>query len=184
MTTPVRERILDAALDLMGERGAAGTSMRQLAQACDVQVAALYHYFESKEALLAAVIAERNYAARLADPPPLDHTATAAERVRSLFDTLWRGALEEEPVLRLLLGEAIRSEPAALPVGRQLLDALTPGVATWLRQWVPEVSQPDVLAQVMVGQLFLTFIHHLFDPEADVEALGRQAGNCVMMGVG
>jgi AcrR family transcriptional regulator len=183
MTTSVRERILDAALNLMGERGAAGTSMRQLAQACDVQVAALYHYFESKEALLAAVIAERNYAARLADPPPLDRSASPSERVRSLFDMLWRGALEEEPVLRLLLGEAIRSEPAALPVGRDLLDALTPGVASWLNDWVPEVSHPDLLAQLIVGQLFLTFIDHLFDPDADVEALGRSASECILMGV-
>lgn len=183
MTSSVRERILDAALDLMAERGAAGTSMRQLAQACDVQVAALYHYFESKEALLAAVIAERNYVARLADPPPLDRSASPSDRVRSLVDTLWRGALEEEPVLRLLLGEAIRSEPAALSMGRELLDALTPGVAAWLHEWVPEVSHPDLLAQLIVGQLFLTFIGHLFDPDADVDALGRAAGDCVMMGM-
>jgi len=52
-----REHILDVALELMSEHGAATTSMRQLAKACGLQVAALYHYFESKDALLAAVVA-------------------------------------------------------------------------------------------------------------------------------
>ena len=54
-----RDHILDTALRLMSERGAKGMTMRQLASACDLQVAAIYHYFESKDALLAAVVAER-----------------------------------------------------------------------------------------------------------------------------
>ena len=37
-----REHILDVALKLMSERGAAGMSMRQLASACGVQVAAMF----------------------------------------------------------------------------------------------------------------------------------------------
>ena len=50
-----REHILDVALKLMSERGAAGMSMRQLASACGVQVAAIYHYFESKDAIYDAM---------------------------------------------------------------------------------------------------------------------------------
>ncbi len=44
----VRERILDAALELMGRQGASATSMRRLATESGVQVAAIYHYFASK----------------------------------------------------------------------------------------------------------------------------------------
>ncbi|MGZ4677784.1 MAG: helix-turn-helix domain-containing protein, partial [Acidimicrobiia bacterium] len=47
-----RDRILDTALDLMAEHGASATSMRQLATACNLNVAALYHYFPSKAELL------------------------------------------------------------------------------------------------------------------------------------
>ena len=47
-----RERILDAALLLMSDRGAGSTSMRQLAKACDLNVASIYHYFPSKADLL------------------------------------------------------------------------------------------------------------------------------------
>src|ERR1700759_124532 len=151
----------------MAERGGAGTSMRRLASACGVQVAALYHYFDSKEALLAAVIAERNYGRRLSEPLEVDRSASADVRLQSVFLQMWDGALEEESVWRLLLGEGIRSEPSALPVGRDLLATVLPGVAAFVREWVPETPDPDAAAELLVGQMFLGFIRHMFEPEAD-----------------
>ena len=59
-----RERILDEALRLMSAEGSAAMSMRQLALACGVQVAAIYHYFPSKDALLQSVFEERRYDTR------------------------------------------------------------------------------------------------------------------------
>ena len=61
-----RTRILDSALGLMSERGAAGTSMRRLADACGLNVATIYHYFPSKADVLRAVIEERRYGERTA----------------------------------------------------------------------------------------------------------------------
>lgn len=46
-----RRDILDAALELFAEQGFSGTSMRQIARAVGVRESALYHHFESKEAL-------------------------------------------------------------------------------------------------------------------------------------
>ena len=53
-----RDRILNAALDLTARHGAEGTSMRDLAEACGVNVAALYYHFPSKAAMLLAVYEE------------------------------------------------------------------------------------------------------------------------------
>ena len=164
----------------MAEQGAAATSMRQLAGACGVQVAALYHYFESKDALLAAVIAERNYGRRIAEPLDLDRAAPAGDRLRSVFRQMWDGAIEEESVWRLLLGEGIRSEPSALPVGRELLDTVRPGVAVFLRDWVPEIDTPDDAAEILLSQMFLGFIQHMFDPDADVAEIGRQRADVLV----
>ena len=159
----------------MAERGAAGTSMRQLASACGVQVAALYHYFDSKEALLAAVIAERNYGSRLSDPLPLDRSAPPAERLAGVMVAIWDGAIEEEAVWRLLLGEGIRSEPAAMPVGQELLAAVRPGVAAYLRDWVPELADHGLAADLLLGQLFLGFIRHMFDPDLPTSTIAADA---------
>src|SRR6185312_5418925 len=59
-----RHRILATALELMGERGVAKTSMRRLASACDLNVATLYHYFPSKAELVRALLLERRYSER------------------------------------------------------------------------------------------------------------------------
>ncbi len=48
-----RTSIERAAVDLFAERGYHATSMRAIAEASGVQPAAIYHWFESKEAILA-----------------------------------------------------------------------------------------------------------------------------------
>ena len=53
-----RARILDAALTLVSDLGAAGTSMRRLASTCGLNVATIYHYFPSKADLYVAVVEE------------------------------------------------------------------------------------------------------------------------------
>ncbi|MFI6287799.1 TetR/AcrR family transcriptional regulator [Streptomyces sp. NPDC051018] len=54
--TDTRERILDAAIGLFGERGYAATSLRAVTEAADANIAAVNYHFGSKEGLLRAVI--------------------------------------------------------------------------------------------------------------------------------
>lgn len=169
-----REHILDVALRLMSEQGAAGTSMRQLAQACGVQVAAIYHYFPSKEALLSSVFEERRYSARLDEPVDLDPDGPVVDRLRAVFDLFWAGALEEEQVLRLLLGEAIRNEPVAIPTGAALLEVFRTGVVKLLEQFVPEIDDPKQIGDLYVAQVFSGFIRHMFEPDTPTELIGDQ----------
>ncbi len=49
-------RVLEAALDLFSTQGYGGTSMRQIAEACDQSVGNLYHHFGSKEAIFKRLI--------------------------------------------------------------------------------------------------------------------------------
>ena len=51
-----RRRILDAATGLFAERGYETTGMRELAAAIGMSPPAIYHYFESKEALMDSLI--------------------------------------------------------------------------------------------------------------------------------
>ncbi|MBO2457365.1 TetR/AcrR family transcriptional regulator [Actinomadura violacea] len=50
--SPVERRILAAALRLFAERGFDGASVQGIVEAADVTKGALYHYFDSKDALL------------------------------------------------------------------------------------------------------------------------------------
>ncbi len=51
-----RAEVLEAALELMSERGIAGASLRALAQKLGMQQPSLYHYFRSKEELVDRVV--------------------------------------------------------------------------------------------------------------------------------
>jgi AcrR family transcriptional regulator len=158
----------------MSERGATGMSMRQLANACDLQVAAIYHYFPSKDALLAAVVAERQYGSRLEDPLPVDPDAPPAERLTDVFVQVFEGALSEQSIWRLLIGEAMRGESTVLPVGQELLALLQPAAADWVVRAVPELANPDDLAQLVVGQLLTGFIRTVFEPDVDPRTIALQ----------
>ncbi len=54
-----RERILDAAEHSFAARGFDGTSIRSIVEAARVNLAAVHYHFQSKEALLEAVLARR-----------------------------------------------------------------------------------------------------------------------------
>jgi TetR/AcrR family transcriptional repressor of nem operon len=56
--TSTRERLIHSALFLFWERGFAGTSMADLLAHAGVNSGSFYHFFESKEALLKAVLEE------------------------------------------------------------------------------------------------------------------------------
>jgi AcrR family transcriptional regulator len=178
-----REHILDTALRLMSAHGSTGMSMRQLAAACGVQVAAIYHYFPSKDALLAAVVAERQYGSRLADPLPVDADASPEERLRELFLVVWQGAIEEEAIWRLLLGESLRGEPAVQPVGLALLDLLGPATTEWVKRFVPEATDAEAVGQVLVGQMFTGFIRMMFDPDLDRSTIANDAADALVRAV-
>jgi AcrR family transcriptional regulator len=174
-----REHILDVALRLMSEHGSEGTSMRLLARECGLNVAAIYHYFDSKDALLAAVIVERRYEARMAEIPEIPSDLPPGDRLLLIYATIWQGALAEEAVWRLLLGEGIRGEAAALPVGRSLLEVFRPGLTSWIELAIPEIAEPGAVADLLVGQLFAGFVHHIFDPSMALTEIERRGGEAL-----
>lgn len=175
-----RERILDATLRLMAEHGSAGVSMRQLARACDLQVAAIYHYFPSKEALLAAVIDERRYSARLEEIPEVDQRWSPERRLRIILTAVWEGAMGEEDVWRLLLGEGLRGEALVLPVGRELLEGFRVGLTAWIADAVPEVTRPELAVELIVGQMFVGLIRVFFEPESSADDIGAALTDTVV----
>ena len=163
-----RERILDIALRLMADQGAAATSMRQLAKACDLNVAAIYHYFPSKADLLRSVIEERRYTLRLAELPPLDVSLPPRDRLVGLVMTIQEGAVEEEQIWRLLLGEGLRGEAAALAASRELLEVIEPAVRGWIAELFADVElDPEATATVVITQLLGFFVGYLFRPPAE-----------------
>jgi TetR/AcrR family transcriptional repressor of nem operon len=166
-----RTRILDAALPLVSELGATGTSMRRLATACGLNIATIYHYFPSKADLLRALIEERRYGERMAaDDPPIDRELEAPERFALFFTWVAVQTLREETVLRLLLGEGLHGNDTARQSARDLLAALDVTVTGWLADGFPELSAgtPPPLAARLVRRALLSLVtEHLATGQID-----------------
>jgi AcrR family transcriptional regulator len=73
-----RREILEAALALIAERGYSASSLQEIADAVGISKAGVLHYFDSREALIAAVLEERDahsaadYRQALPDADPTD----------------------------------------------------------------------------------------------------------------
>jgi AcrR family transcriptional regulator len=170
-----RGRILDAALTLVSELGSAGMSMRRLAAACGLNVATIYHYFPSKADLLQALIEERRYGERMAtEEPPVDPRVPAQPRFAALVRWVAERTLEEEVVLRLLLGEGLRGDATARRSALELLAALDGTVAGWLEAGFPELrsrgTDPAVVARLVRRSLLAIVTQQLATGSAEVEA--------------
>ena len=178
-TPGARARILDSALGLISERGAAGTSMRRLADDCGLNVATLYHYFPSKADLVRAVIAERRYGERLAaEQPPIDPDLPPGERLEALVRWLWAATLAEQTVLRLVIGEGLRGDTGAQSSAQTLVAALDGGLATWLADGFPELADrglsPKVAARLVRRHLLALVAEQLAAGHTDPDAAAAE----------
>lgn len=172
-----RSRILDAALGLVSELGASGMSMRRLASTCGLNVATIYHYFPSKADLLEALIEERRYGERMAsEDPPVDPSLSARRRFVSFFTWVAARTLEEETVLRLLLGEGLHGNDTARGSARELLAALDGTLTGWLEAGFPELSPatpPALAARLVRAALLSLATEHLAAGPVDARTYGE-----------
>src|SRR3954468_6738713 len=109
-----RARIVQAASDLIRERGSAATSLDDILERADANKSQLYHYFEHRDALLRAVV-DHNADLVLGGLAPLDGWAA----IRSWFASLVElqracGACGGCPVGGLVGQFAEADEPARL----------------------------------------------------------------------
>jgi len=150
-------------------------TMRQLAAACDLHIATLYHYFASKSDLLGAIVADRHYDAGLRDLAlPVDTALAPRARLEAFFATLATQALGELRLWRVLIGESLRDDAVALAEARRLSGALEQAIDRWLGELFPELGAPPGSAAapsalparaptttVVTGQLLAVFLEEM-----------------------
>jgi AcrR family transcriptional regulator len=84
-TTDRREQILDAALRCFVERGFYGTTIPEIADKAQIAAGTIYHYFDSKEALVNALV--RHWKQHIAQRVFAAFPQTASSREQ--FRTIW-----------------------------------------------------------------------------------------------
>ena len=156
-----REQLLHAALEVFSRKGVGESTIKDIARAAGITEGLIYHYFESKSALLAGVIE------RFAPLPEMTSMLQAVAHVpaRTALVRLCRGLLniyeERREFFTLVVIEIQRN-----PEVRQILGRVMAGGFEMARQFVADRIErgelrphdPFVTVRMLQGPLFFYFL--------------------------
>lgn len=172
-----RQRILQAAREMFVREGFEATTMRAIADRIEYTPTAIYHHFESKEALFAELCA-RDYGALTLAFRRLGRVEDPVERLHRLAAAYVAFALEHPMHYRLMLltpPAPGTSDPSCRPAADPSQDAYA-----FLRDAVndamdsgrlrPDFSDPDEVSQMIWGAMHgIVAIHIAKEHEAWLE---------------
>lgn len=153
-----REQIIDAAMRVFAEKGFARATNKDIAQEAGITPGLIYHYFESKEALLKAMLEERS---------PLKIVNTLPEQLfdqspefvlRSLITQILLLVENEQfiQLIRVLLSEVLFN-PQMTFVGAEALQQGAAVIATFMRRKMESgelrMADPEVATQILIGSI-------------------------------
>lgn len=179
-----RRRILQIALTLMSQRGVDGTSMRDLASAAGLNVASLYHYFPSKRDLLESVLIEQGFLPIRPVRTDVDGADPESEALTlaQLLAEIMTSMFEVEDFVRLMVGEAMRGEPTARAVGRDLFASFETSIEDWVKQNRPDLDREGpgaaAVARLLSAMVVGIFIQHAAD------VLGEEGDDLAALSLG
>ncbi|WP_329351991.1 TetR/AcrR family transcriptional regulator [Streptomyces sp. NBC_01261] len=106
-----RQRILDATVEIAGERGYEGTSIAAVSAKCGLPASSIYWHFKDKDDLIAAVI-ERSFDTWLAAVElPVEEAGTSLQRVTVMAANVAKSLIDAPDFLRLGLMLALERRP-------------------------------------------------------------------------
>ena len=152
-----REAFIDAATRLMQAKGWEQTSIQEVLDATEASRGAFYHYFDSKQALLEAVI-ERLVEIGLASVAPIvdDPKLAAAPKMSALFLGIARWKSERKALVMALLqtwlsdDNAIVREKLRSRMAGRMVPLLTKIVEQGVKEGVFDTTSPERTARIFL----------------------------------
>ncbi len=144
-TRPVRQRLIDAAERLFAEHGWNGVSIRTIAAAADVSLAALNYHFGLKENLLAEIFAARarpiaDERARLLEAVQADPASTLEDVIEAFLRPALTEGAENRMFARLRARLATEPEDFSRRILSDAFDVSSRLCIACLRRQLPDLS--------------------------------------------
>lgn len=162
-----RERILDAAQELISASGAPSISVQEIAQKAGIGKGSIYYYFSSKNEILEAVI-ERSYSRVLDKGQAL--AASQEINVFQKMEIIYQACLDSSFELKRqeIIGTFNEQQQVALlhqKFARVIITRLEPILADIFRQGIREgkiqCEYPQETARIVLTVLTVTLDNHL-----------------------
>jgi AcrR family transcriptional regulator len=154
--------ILDAALLVFGERGYAGTRLEDVARQAGVSKGTVYLYFESKEALFAAMVRNKVGAAITQVRETVrNHSGTSEALLLLIMERLWCGMKDEG---KARLSRLVHSELANFPELARIYfaEVVIPArelVSEIITRGIKDGEFADVQPDIVGRTICLTLVH-------------------------
>jgi AcrR family transcriptional regulator len=156
--------LLDAAGQVFAERGFHGATLDDVAATAGVSKGALYHYFDSKEAVFLALLRER-LGAGLADVAAVvAERGTGSAEMASAAETFLRRVTRDPrwmPLLLEFLAYGSREPAARQGVVENFLRPARERVADLIRDTTPELQGASALSADELGLVIAALINGL-----------------------
>jgi AcrR family transcriptional regulator len=158
-----RDEFVDAGQQLIASKGFEQFSIEDVLAAVGASKGAFYHYFDSKQALLEAVVDRMVETAvgvvgRVVEQPGL----SALEKLHSFFSTIARFKEERKGFLVALMGVWFSDDNAIVrqKLRREQVRLITPHIAAIIRQGIAEgtftLADPEEMARVVLSLILDT----------------------------
>jgi AcrR family transcriptional regulator len=179
-----RERILEAALAMVGTAGLSALSMDELAVRADVSRATLYRLFPGKAALFTSLIRTysplepiRQLMARLHDQPP---EVVMPEIARTVYRTVYGSGESRVGMLRAVFLEVSSFSPDAEESARELIGTVLGTVGAYVMSQMGagrlRPMSPLIALQLFIGPIFFHLItRQMVERVVSFELDGEQA---------
>ncbi len=180
-----RELILARSAELFARNGYPSTSMNQVAEACGLSKATLYHYFKDKYSLLVSIA--DGHVSRLAELSHSGHALPSEARLRHLIQRIvdeYAGASDAHRVLTedvKFLNEEDRER--ILSKERAVVKAFASTVAD-LRPDMADARLATPLTMLLFGMVNWMFTWLKSDGDLDHAAMGPMVADLFIGGLG
>jgi TetR/AcrR family transcriptional repressor of nem operon len=173
---PTRDRLIESARYLFWERGFAGTSMADLLAHAGVNSGSFYHFFESKEALLRAVLDGYLHGLRpMVVDPAFAKTEEPVGRIFAILEGYRGRILQTECRYGCPLGRlALEIDPENRPAHKLIAENFQGWIAavrecvTQMKNRLPRNTDPEALSTyvltVMEGGVMLSRSYGSVEP--------------------
>ncbi len=156
-----RNQLIDVALELFGQNGIEATRVSDIAREAGVAQGLLYHYFPSKDALLAAIVEREGPLTLLnellATPPDRPARETLLDIATRIYELIQR----RRPLLRLIVREVIW-KPEMLRFGMAVREQALEMLVRYLHSRVAagelRPHDPYVVGQLLASDVILVAI--------------------------
>lgn len=167
-----RERLLKAAESVFGERGLAGATVAEIAKEADVAKGTFYLYFDSKDALVAAM--QRRLSDELLERSRVTYEALDDagwwDVVDAYVETIVDFDIEHREWVRVAASSVVAALPSREQAQREerMLDVLVAAIRRGVEQGECATTDPEYTALVLAGGLE-TLCHRIVAAEGRVD---------------